>query len=105
MNRLEQISAVNTVVTVNEPSRREAFRVPLNVAEWVDADILKAWVVQEVETLDWANQDLQNHLKAHPNFRPKELLCLLIFAYATGLLESEEIVGALQGQDGLRDLW
>jgi len=41
MNRLEQISAVNTVSTVNEPNRREAFRIPLNVAEWVDADILR----------------------------------------------------------------
>ena len=65
----------------------------------------KAWVVQEVETLDWANQELQNYLKAHPDFRPKDLLCLLIFAYATSLLESEEIVGSLHGQDGVRDLW
>jgi hypothetical protein len=99
MNRLEQISVMK------EPNRRESLGIPLNVAEWVDADLLKVWVVEEVETLDWANLELQEYLKAHPDFRPKDLLCLLIFAYATSLLESEEIVGALQRQDGLSDLW
>jgi hypothetical protein len=99
MNRLEQI------MTVKELNPREALGIPLNVADWIDPDLLKAWVVEEVETLDWANPELQKYLKAHPDFRPKDLLCLLIFSYATGLLESEDIVGALQRQEGLRDLW
>jgi hypothetical protein len=99
INRLEQISPMK------ELSGRESLGIPLNVAEWVDADLLKTWVIEEVETLDWANPELQKYLQAHPDFRPKDLLCLLIYAYATSLLESEEIVGALLGQGSLRDLW
>jgi len=81
-------------------------RIPLNLVEWSDSETLAAWASQEVNTLDWANPTLREYLQKHPDFRPKELLCLLIFAYATSLLESDEIVDALRRQDpGLRHFW
>jgi hypothetical protein len=83
----------------------EELRIPLDLGEWIDPQSLKGWAVEEVETLDWANAELQKYLRAHPDFRPKDLLRVLIFAYTTGILESDEIVGALQRNEGLRALW
>ena len=99
ISRLEQISPMNVV------NGREPLAIPLNVAEWVDADLLKTWVMEEVETLEWGNPDLQKYLQAHPDFQPKALLSLLIYAYATGVLESEEIVATLMRTPDLRQLW
>ena len=80
-------------------------RIPLDLRDWIDPVVLKTWVTEEVEALDWKNEKLQKYLQAHPDFRPKELLSVLIFAYATGVMESDEILGALQSNDGLNGLW
>src|SRR6185295_16916535 len=64
---------------------------PWDLTEWFDQATLWRWIQEEVETLDWANPELVDYLKAHPSFQPKMLFSLLTFAYATAVCESDEI--------------
>ena len=80
-------------------------QIPLDLRLWIEPTQLREWVTEEMEALDWQNEKLQKYLQTHPDFRPKELLSLLIFAYATGVMESEDIIAALQRNDGLNGLW
>jgi hypothetical protein len=87
-------------------SKREEQRIPLDLGEWIAPERITQWVFEEVAALDWGNPTLQQYLQKHPDFRPKELLCLLIFAYATSLLESDEIVDVLRRPESqLRNFW
>src|SRR5215210_4781586 len=94
-NRLEQLQMQD----------KDRLRIPLDLGEWIDRDVLLAWVREEIATLNWANPELLNYLKAHPDFRPKDLLTLMTYAYAVGILESEEIVSALKIDVNLKQLW
>jgi hypothetical protein len=79
------------------PPQEEHLRLPWDLSEWVDKPTLRAWIEAELDTLDWQSPALTAYLKAHPHFRPRALLALLTFAYATGWFESEEIfVGCLR---------
>jgi len=95
-NRLEQFK---THMDRNE------LRIPLDLGEWVDREVLRAWVREEIEALDWGNPGLETYLQLHRGFRPKDLLRLLIYAYASGVLESEEIISALKSNDDFKELW
>lgn len=88
-----------------KPAEDDHLRIPLDLTEWVEAGSLTAWVAEEVQTLDWENAELKKYLEKHPDFRPRDLLCLLIYAYATATLESEEIVAALASNQELRKFW
>ena len=83
---------------------RDKLRIPLDLGEWVDREVLLAWVREEIETLDWGNPELERYLAAHPDYRPKALLTLMSYAYATGVLESEEMVSALRSNPDFKDL-
>ena len=99
-NRLEQFEPF-----VMQVADKDELRIPLDLSEWIDRDFLKSWVREEIETLDWANPELEKYLKAHPDFRPKALLSLMVYAYANGLMESEEIISALKTSADLRQIW
>src|SRR5436189_100776 len=86
MNRLEQYQL---------QMDKDILRIPLDLGEWVDRQVLMTWVQAEIEALDWGNPELETYLKAHPDFRPKALLALLTSAYASGVFESEEMIFAL----------
>jgi hypothetical protein len=75
-------------------NRRSAaeFALPADVTEWVGHDLVRGWVLDETGTFDWEHPALQEFLRTHPDFHPRELLCLLTFAYATAVFESEDIV-------------
>jgi hypothetical protein len=96
MNRLEQFKT---------DMDRNELRIPLDLSEWVEREALRAWVREEIEALDWGNPQLEAYLQAHPDFRPKDLLTLLSYAYATGVLESEEIILALKNNTDFKELW
>ena len=66
--------------------------VPLNLTEWIDQALLLQWIAEEVETLDWADPGVVAILREHPNYRPKMMLILLTYAYATTVFEAEEIL-------------
>jgi transposase len=78
------------IATTQEHSE-EKFSVPLDLTEWIDAQTIRAWVNEEIDTLDWSNPELKKELALHPNLRPRELLTILSYAYAVGIYESEEI--------------
>jgi hypothetical protein len=84
---------------------KDRLHIPLDLGEWVDRQVLMAWVKAEIDALDWANPALQSYLTEHPDFRPKALLTLLTSAYATGVFESEEMILALKNNADFKDLW
>ncbi|MCI0745005.1 MAG: hypothetical protein L0Y58_06330 [Verrucomicrobia subdivision 3 bacterium] len=65
--------------------------IPWDLSEWIERTVLRAWVDEEVGSMDWSNPELIEFLRANPNYRPREVLTLLGYAYATGVYESEEI--------------
>ena len=95
MNRLEELQMED----------KDRLRIPLDLGEWIDRDVLMGWVNEEIASLNWANPELINYLKAHPDFRPRALLTLMTYAYAVGILESDEIVSALKIDPNLKQLW
>ena len=78
--------------------------MPWDLSQWVDKSLLLAWVREEVGRLDWANPRLREHLEANPKFRPRLMLCLLTWAYVTGLFESLEIAEASARDSRWEDL-
>ena len=70
----------------------ETFSLPINLTEWVDASKLLDWVEEDVEQFDWQNPELVDYLKRNSGYRPKGMLCLLTYAYATQILSADEIV-------------
>jgi hypothetical protein len=69
----------------------ERFSLPWDLTEWIDAQTLRGWVDEEIDTLDWSNSELATLLAQNPRFRPRTLLTLLGYAYASGTYESEEV--------------
>jgi hypothetical protein len=69
----------------------EDLALPWDFAEWFDGPTIGRWVAEDVETLDWANPEVVEHLRLRPGYDPKALLCLLTYAYATAVFESDEI--------------
>jgi hypothetical protein len=83
-----------TVMSIeNRPTAPDTeFSLPTNLTEWVDAWSLLGWVEEEVDKLDWSKAAVRDYLDRHPDYRPRVLLCLLAYAYATQVFGSEEIV-------------
>ena len=69
----------------------ERLSVPWNIAEWVDTQTVRAWVEEEIATLDWRNPELLAFLRENPNLRARVLLTVLGYAYCTGVYDSEEV--------------
>jgi len=70
----------------------EKLKIPLDLSEWCEKTDLLVWIEAELETLDWANPQLVAWLRAHPDYQPRAMLCLLAFAYITAVFESEEVL-------------
>jgi transposase len=79
--------------TNDEPvETEEQFSLPLDLAEWVDSCKLMDWVEEIVEQFDWKDREVADYLRRNPAYRPKTMLCLLAYAYATQVFGAEEIV-------------
>jgi hypothetical protein len=79
--------------TQEEPAgREEEFSLPADLGEWAAPCTLMEWIEEEVERLDWKNPEVVEYLRLHPDYRPKAMLCLLAYAYASQVFGSEEIV-------------
>ena len=70
----------------------DLFSLPSDLTEWVEPCRLMEWAEEEVARLDWKQPEVVDHLRRHPAYRPKMMLALLAYAYATQLFASEEIV-------------
>jgi hypothetical protein len=80
----------------------ERLSVPWNIAEWVDNQTVRAWVEEEIATLDWKNPELLAFLRENPNLRARVLLTVLGYAYCTGVYDSEEVSGLCATEPTLR---
>lgn len=69
----------------------EELALPWDLRNWFESGALRQWVTDEIDTLDWNNPQVVDYLRQRPGFQPKAALCLLAYAYATGVFESEEI--------------
>jgi Transposase domain (DUF772) len=98
MNGSERRSASSSV------SSPDPVKIPWDLSQWFDKTVLLDWVKKEVEALDWANPKLLEVLNQHPNFRPKMMLVLLTWCYATGVFESSEIYHLCHSDPALRAL-
>jgi hypothetical protein len=67
------------------------FAVPWDITEWLDKPSLLSNIIEDIDSLDWANAELSRFLSANPNFQPRFLLVLMSYAYAMGICESEEM--------------
>lgn len=77
--------------TTRQQRSDERLSVPWNIAEWVDAQTIRAWLEEEIATLDWENPELVKFLRENPKLRARSLLTILSYAYCTGVYESEEV--------------
>jgi len=87
-----------------QEEQTERLSLPWDLSEWVDKGILTQWIVDEIQTLDWANPELVEYLAAHPNYQPRMMLSIVTYAYATGVFESDEIVRACYGDPVFRSI-
>jgi transposase len=84
----------STGSTANPARLKNELALPWDLGDWVNPAHLLDWVVEEVNRLDWTNPKLLDYLQKNPAYRPKMLLCLLTWAYAAGVFESEEVTQA-----------
>ena len=68
------------------------FSVPWDLSIWSARERLLEVLLTEIDSLDWANPELAQLLRANPAFQPRFLLALITFSYATGTCESDELV-------------
>src|SRR5712691_11207195 len=73
------------------PQPQNQLTLPLDLGEWIDKKVLAEWIKEEIESLNWSNPELVAYLSANPAFQPRIMLCVLTYAYATGVFGSEEI--------------
>lgn len=66
--------------------------LPLDLREWVAPATLEAWIEEEILGLDWHHPLVIEHLRLNPEFRPKVMLRLLSFGYATQTFSTREMV-------------
>jgi hypothetical protein len=65
--------------------------LPLDLTTWVDNASLLVWIEEEILRLDWNNPLVVEHLKQHPEYRPKTMLALVCLAYSSQVFSSQEI--------------
>jgi hypothetical protein len=68
------------------------FKLPDDLGNWASPDTLLEWITTEVNKLDWGDAAVQDFLRRQPENRPKAMICLLAYAYASGMFGAEEIV-------------
>jgi hypothetical protein len=64
---------------------------PLDLRDWANAETVSSWVVETVDGLAWSNPLVVSHLQRHPDYHPRALLRVLVYAYATGCTSSQTI--------------
>jgi hypothetical protein len=73
-----------------------------DLSDWVPPSTLRDWIEQEIERLNWDLPRIQEFPRPRLDYQTKMLLCLLSFAYATGVFCHEEVVARCHSDDMLR---
>ena len=87
------------------PSPQSGFLIPLDLSGWADKPVILQWAVEEIDSLDWSNAALVQILHSNPKFQPRFLLVLIVYAYATGRYDSEEVADAYYSEPVLQHLF
>jgi hypothetical protein len=82
----------------------EQLALPWDLREWFAPAVLCQWIVEEVDSLDWSNPELIEHLRTRPGYEPKPLFSLMVYAYATAAFESDEIQRRFIAQEEYRSI-
>jgi hypothetical protein len=98
------VSATNNQTRPEKPAAEDRLEIPWDVSEWVDRATLQQWIREDLDTLDWDNPELVAHLRKYPAYRPKMMLRLLTYAYATACFASEEILEGCSSDPWMRAL-
>jgi hypothetical protein len=85
-------------------TRRGPLRLPMDLSQWIAPEKLSAWVQEETEKLNPESPDAHEFLRMLPETRPKVLLSLLLYAYATQVFSSADIVEACRNHPIFRGL-
>jgi hypothetical protein len=85
-------------------TKRGPLRLPLDLSQWIAPEKLSAWVKEEIDRLDPGRPEVQEFLRMLPEGRPKVVLSLLLYAYATQVFSSRDIVEACHKHSTFRDL-
>jgi hypothetical protein len=62
-----------------------------DLSDWVPPSRLRDWIEQEIERLNWDLPRMQELPRPRLDYQTKMLLCLLSFAYATGVFCHEQV--------------
>lgn len=81
------------------------FPIPLDLSQWAEKPLLLQWVHEEIDSLDWSNPELVQILQSNPKFQPRFLLVLMVYAYATGRYDSEEVADTYYSEPILQHLF
>jgi len=92
------------MASISKLEQGEELALPWDLTEWVKTERLLQCITEEVETLDWGNPRLIAIQRDYPEFRPKMLLTLLTYAYATGVYGSQEITDGCYENETLRSI-
>jgi hypothetical protein len=94
---------MSTTAAASDASRQ--FAIPADLSMWADKPLLLQWVVEEIDSLDWSNPELIQSLRTHPQFQPRFLMVLMVYAYLTGRYDSEEAAEVYYDESTLRHLF
>jgi hypothetical protein len=86
------------------PSGEVRISIPWNLTDWVQAESLRDWVRAEIGQLDWDDPAVREYVRTRGRAHPRSVLGVLVYAYATGMFESEEIALACGHDAGFRAL-
>ena len=85
-------------------TKRGPLRLPLDLSQWIAPEKLASWAKEETEKVDPQRPEAHEFLRMLPETRPKVMLSLLLYAYATQVFSSEDIVEACHKHPIFRDL-
>jgi transposase len=88
---MEEAMTEEKPTTKPEGENDDRLVFPHDLSDWLPQENLLEAITAIIEEMNWENPELVAYLKKHPNYRPKMLLRLLSFAYATGKFDADEI--------------
>ena len=94
-----------TLVAEKSPFHEaEICKVPPDLREWFEPDVLTLWIQEETKLPDWGNRTGAQQFALAGESESEGMICLLAFSYATGVFSSDEIVRNCRADSALQRL-
>lgn len=72
--------------------RSTSLDLPADLGTWVWSGTLREWIQEETDKLSWGHPEVEDYLRRHPSYPPRQMLTLLSLAYACGVFSCQEVV-------------